>query len=74
VDAQMEREMLKKKELEDLIQRQKEEERKRMALQAKYNIQNQMEMKAKLRQEAYQEYLKEKESVDKVISKMIEED
>ena len=31
-------------------------------------------MKAKLRQEAYQEYLKEKDSVDKVISKMIEED
>jgi hypothetical protein len=26
-----------------------------------------MEMKAKLRQEAYQEYLKEKEQVDKVI-------
>jgi hypothetical protein len=29
----MEKEMLKKKELEDLIQRQKEEERKRLALQ-----------------------------------------
>jgi hypothetical protein len=28
----MEKEMLKKKELEDLIQRQKEEERKRLAL------------------------------------------
>lgn len=49
----MEVEMLKKKELEDLIQRQKEEEKKRVALQAKYNLQNQMEMKAKLRQEAY---------------------
>jgi hypothetical protein len=34
----MEKEMLRKKELEDLIQRQKEEERKRMALQAKYNL------------------------------------
>lgn len=33
-----------------------------------------MEMKAKLRQEAYQEYMKEKEQVDKVIGKMIEED
>jgi hypothetical protein len=29
----MERDMLRKKELEDLIQRQKEEERKRLALQ-----------------------------------------
>jgi hypothetical protein len=42
----MEKEMLKKKELEDLIQRQKEEERKRLALQQKYNLQSQMEMKA----------------------------
>ena len=31
-------------------------------------------MKAQLRQEAYQEYLKEKEQVDKIIGKMIEED
>ncbi len=36
----MERDMLKKKELEDLIQRQKEEERKRLALQQKYNLQS----------------------------------
>lgn len=45
-----------------------------MFLQQKYNLQSQMEMKAQLRAEAYQEYLKEKESVDKVIQKMIEED
>lgn len=70
----MEKEMLKKKELEQLIQRQKEEEKKRLFLQQKYNLQNQMEMKAKLRQEAYQEYLKEKGQVDQVIGKMIEED
>lgn len=37
---------MRKKELEDLIQRQKEEERKRLALQQKYNLQSQMEMKA----------------------------
>lgn len=70
----MEREMLKQKELQELIARQKEEEKKRLFLQQKYNLQNQMEMKAKLRQEAYQEYLKEKDQVDKVIQKMIEED
>lgn len=70
----MEKEMLKKKELEQLIQRQKEEEKKRLFLQQKYNLQNQMEMKAKLRQEAYQEYMKEKGQVDQVIGKMIEED
>ena len=33
-----------------------------------------MEMKAQLRAEAYQEYLKEKDHVDKVIQKMIDED
>ena len=33
-----------------------------------------MELKQKLRQEAYDEYMKEKEQVDKVINKMIEED
>jgi hypothetical protein len=33
-----------------------------------------MEQKEQLRREAYEEYLKEKESVDKVINKMIEED
>lgn len=33
-----------------------------------------MEMKAQLRQEAYAEYMKEKGQVDKVISKMIDED
>lgn len=70
----MEKEMLMKKELEDLIQRQKEDERTRLALQQKFNLQSQMEMKAQLRQEAYQEYMKEKGQVDKVISKMIDED
>lgn len=38
--------MLRLKELQDLVQRQKEEERKRLALQQKYNLQSQMEMKA----------------------------
>lgn len=33
-----------------------------------------MEMKAQLRAEAYQEYMREKDQVDKVIQKMIEED
>lgn len=70
----MEKEMLRNKELQDLIERQKEEERTRLALQQKYNLQSQMEMKAQLRAEAFQEYMKEKGQVDKVISKMIEED
>ena len=38
--------MLRLKELQDLVQRQKEEERKRLALQQKNNLQSQMEMKA----------------------------
>ena len=33
-----------------------------------------MQLKEQLRREAYEEYMKEKEQVDKVINKMIEED
>ena len=66
--------MLRQKELQQLIERQKEEERKRMLLQQKYNLQNQMVERENLKKEAYQEYMKEKGQVDKVIQKMIEED
>jgi hypothetical protein len=33
-----------------------------------------MKMKEQLKRDAYQEYLKEKDQVDRVIKKMIEED
>ena len=39
-----------------------------------YNLQQQMIMKEELKKEAYNEYLKEKDQVDTVIRKMIEED
>ena len=70
----MEREMLRIKEIEERMNREKEEERKKMSVQQKYNLQEQMAMKEQLRKEAYEEYIKEKESVDRVINKMIEED
>ena len=38
------------------------------------DLQQQMQLKEQLRQEAYQEYLKEKDQVENVIRKMIEED
>lgn len=66
--------MLKIKEIEERLQREKEEERNRMNIQQKYNLQEQMQLKEQLRREAYEEYLKEKEQVDRVINKMIEED
>lgn len=70
----MEREMLRIKEIEERMAREKEEERKKMSIQQKYNLQEQMAMKEQLRREAYEEYIKEKESVDRVINKMIDED
>ncbi len=70
----MEREMLRIKEIEERMAREKEEQRKRQSVQQKYNLQEQMQMKEQLRREAYEEYLKEKDQVDKVINKMIEED
>jgi hypothetical protein len=45
-----------------------------MASQHKSNLHRQMQDKADLKQQAYLEYLKEKEQVDKVIQKMINED
>jgi len=33
-----------------------------------------MQLKEQLRREAYEEYIREKEQVDRVINKMIEED
>jgi membrane-anchored protein YejM (alkaline phosphatase superfamily) len=70
----MDREMLRIKEIEERMAREKEEQRKKMSVQQKYNLQEQMAMKEQLRREAYEEYLKEKEQVDRVINKMIEED
>ena len=73
-DALMEREMLRLKEIEERLAREKEEQRRRLSAQQKYNLQEQMAMKEQLRREAYEEYLKEKEQVDRVVTRMIEED
>jgi hypothetical protein len=57
----MEREMLRLKEIEERIQREKEEERKRMGFKQKYDLQSQMQYKEQLKREAYEEYIKERD-------------
>jgi len=70
----MEKEMLKIKEIEERLQREKEEERRKQSIQQKYSLQEQMQLKEQLRREAYEEYIREKDQVDRVITRMIEED
>jgi hypothetical protein len=55
---------------ENQLQREKIAER----VKNKQHIQNQMQEREKLKEEAYQEYLKEKNAVDEAINKMIAED
>ena len=66
--------MLKNKELGDNNER-AANQAKLEALQAnKRNIQKQIDENDRLREEAYQEYIKEKGQVDAVVQRMIEED
>lgn len=53
--------MLRLKEIEERIQREKEEERKRMGFKQKYDLQSQMQYKEQLKREAYEEYIKERD-------------
>lgn len=66
--------MLRQKELQELKQRQEDLDKKQQMFQMKYLIQNQMQEKEQQRQEAYQEYLREKEQVDRIVQRMIDED
>lgn len=66
--------MLRTKEIQDLIHREAEEARKRDRLSTKHFIHEQIEDRKQLQTEAAEEYLKERDCVDSIIQRMIEED
>jgi hypothetical protein len=73
-DAQIDMTMLKNKEIGDIRQRD-ENEKKLLSLQSnKREIQKQIDENDRLREEAYNEYMREKGQVDAVVNRMIEED
>lgn len=73
-DAAVEITMLRNNEISIQRARQLEWEKQQEALRMKHEIQNQMIDREKLRDEAQQEYIKEREQVDAIINKMIQED
>ena len=66
--------ILKNKELGDHQEREANAAKLDALLQNKKNIQRQIDENDRLREEAYQEYLKEKTQVDAVVQRMIAED
>ena len=66
--------ILKNKELGDRQEREANAAKLDALLQNKKNIQRQIDENDRLREEAYQEYLKEKAQVDAVVQRMIAED
>ena len=66
--------ILKNKELGDHQERESNAAKLDALLQNKKNIQRQIDENDRLREEAYQEYMKEKSQVDAVVQRMIAED
>ena len=66
--------ILKNKELGDNQERDRNQAKLEQLLANKKNIQAQIDENDRLREEAYQEYLKEKAQVDAVVQRMISED
>ena len=73
-DAQIDMIMLKNKELGDNNERNANQKKLEQLQENKRNIQRQIDENDRLREEAYQEYIKEKGQVDAVVQRMIEED
>ena len=73
-DAQIDMTMLKNKEIGDIRQREENEKKLLSLQQNKRDIQKQIDENDRLREEAYQEYMREKGQVDAVVNRMIEED
>ena len=67
-------EYLKRKELADLQAKEASQQKTRQLYAMKNEVQNQMIEREKLREQAYLEYAKEREQVDAIINKMIDED
>ena len=66
--------MLKNKEIADRTDREANQKKLEELQENRRSIQTQIEAANRLREEAYQEYIKEKEQVDAVVQRMIEED
>ena len=66
--------MLKNKEIGDRMQREANQNKLNQLIDNKRSIQQQLEDASILRQQAHEEYLKEKSQVDAVVQRMIEED
>ena len=66
--------MLKNKEIGDIQWREAAQKKLEQLQQNKRDIQNQISENDRLREEAYQEYVREKGQVDAVVQRMIEED
>jgi len=66
--------MLKNKEIGDRMQREANQNKLNQLIGNKRSIQQQIEDASILRQQAHEEYLKEKSQVDAVVQRMIEED
>lgn len=73
-DADIEIEMLRRKELSDLQARNAASDKQGQLFSLKKDVQGQMQEREKLRDMAYQEYVKERDQVDTIINKMIDED
>ena len=73
-DAAIDMIMLRNKELGDIATREANARKLKELQDNKRSIQQQIDENDRLREEAYQEYIKEKGQVDAVVQRMIEED
>ena len=73
-DSQIEIEMLRKKEMADIQCRQEAYEKSLQMLNMKTQVQGQMREREQLRDQAQLEFQRERDQVDNIINKMIEED
>ena len=73
-DAAIDMQMLRDKEMGDIRNMEEMQKKLEDRQQNKRNIQQQIDDNNKLREEAYQEYVREKGQVDAVVQRMIEED
>lgn len=73
-DAQIDVTMLKNKEIGDQMERSKNQRKLEELQSNKRSIQRQIDDANIARQQAHEEYLREKEQVDAVVQRMIEED
>ena len=66
--------MLRQKEIQDRLERETEAKKKEDSKKAKEVLQAQIAEAQKIKEEAHQQYLREKQQVDNVIQRMIDED